>query len=158
MNDNTSTPLFSINRMWYGGLTMRLYYNEELVQVRAGGNYEFAFGWNNIKLKLEEQYLTIYLRRYSTNEPEQKTIVKLPSTGTTRSEMSTVFLSEEITSYMPRSRNIAAGGRMKNIFFSGQLCCKSTSYYDISWQDNDVCVNGGDNSLEVGFCIVFIGD
>ena len=80
-NINKTKSLFSINRMWYGGLSLKAYYNNEDVIFPSGQGFEFQFGWNNLKIKLRERTLSIYGRTYSVNEKPQVMVFQLPDDG-----------------------------------------------------------------------------
>ena len=127
-NVNKSKSLFSVNRMWYGGLSLKCYYNDEDVNFPSGQGFEFQFGWNTLKIKLYERTLSIYGRTYSVNEPPRVMTFELPEDGTILSEQNVFYASHDINEYRPRRRFISGGGKIKNIYISGESCL---SYYSL---------------------------
>ena len=80
-NQNKTSSLLSVNRMWYGGFALVIYYDGKMLEFPEDRGYQFNLGWNTLKLKLEEQTLTLYGKTYHEGQPPEEIVLELPNQG-----------------------------------------------------------------------------
>ena len=137
-------PLLEVYRERYAGLSLRVWYLGEEIEMLHVGPYQFEFGWHDFSLEIRDTDLIIYGKTYSEFAAAIEHKFPIQGDGAVYSEKNIIYASQVMDEYRPRAWFTSGLGRIKDIFITGGFCCASTSYYTMDWES---CVDGGNNLI-----------